>query len=197
MRRKWQDPAYRAKQAQAKRPYQQACAKRQALAQAEREQEQREQEQAKRELIEKHRQAWRNTGIGELKGEAYIQARYAFICQARADALTFQTLSEICGLSRQRINQIVNQPRAKAKQAKAQAKRELIEKHKAIWMASPAYGLNNPDARAVRNALIASAKADGLTLQSCADIYGLTLNRVWQILTFHVDKGAALGRPNP
>ena len=203
IKRLWRDPAYRAKQAQAKRPYTQACAKRQEQAQAERERAKQEQEQAQRERIEKHRQAWRkawrNGGIGELDGRAYIQARNAFICQARADGLTLQAIGEICGLSRQRINQIVNQPKAKqAKaQARAKAKRDLIEKHKAIWQASPAYGLNNPDARAARNALIAEAKAAGLTLQDCADIYGLTLNRVWQILTFHVDKGAALGRPNP
>ena len=184
IKRKWRDPAYRAKQALAKRPYQQACAKRQAQAQAEREQAQREQEQARRELIKQHRQAWRKAGIGELDGRAYIQARNAFIRQARADSLTFQTIGEICGLSRQRAWQVVNQPKAQAKQAKAQAKRELIEKHKAIWQASPAYGQPGPDARAVRNALIAEAKAAGLTLQNCADIYGLTLNRVWQILTF-------------
>ena len=197
IKRKWRDPAYREKQAQAKRPYQQACAKRQAQAQAEREREQREQEQARRERIEKHRQAWRKAGIGKLDGRAYIQARNAFIRQARAAGLTLQAIGEIAGLSRQRAWQVVYQPKAQAKQAKAQAKRELIERHKSIWQASPAYGQTGPDARAVRNALIASAKAAGLTLQDCADIYELTLNRVWQILTFHVDKGAALGRPNP
>lgn len=184
IKRKWRDPAYREKQALAKRPYTQACAKRQEQAQAERAREQREQEQAQREMIEKHRQAWRNRGIGELDGRACIQARNAFIRQARADGLTFQTIGEICGLSRQRINQIVNQPRAKAKQAKAQAKRELIERHKSIWQASPAYGQTGPDARAARNALMADAKAAGLTLQDCAECYGLTLNRIWQILTF-------------
>lgn len=186
---------YREKQALAKRPYTQACAKRQEQAQAEREQAQREQEHAKREMIEKHRQAWRKAGIGKLDGRACIQARNAFICQARADGLTLQAIGEMAGLSRQRAWQVVNQPRAKAQRAKAQAKRERIEKHKAIWMASPGYGQTGPDARAARNALIMEAKADGLTLQNCADIYGLTLNRVWQILTFHVDKGAALGRP--
>ena len=98
--------------------------------------------------------------------------------------MTLQAIGEICGLSRQRAWQVVYQPKAQAKQAKAQAKRERIERHKSIWQASPAYGQTGPDARAARNALIMEAKAAGLTLQSCADIYGLTLNRVWQILTF-------------
>lgn len=111
IKRKWQDPEYRAKQAKAKRPYQRKCAERQAKAAAERAAAKQAQARAKRELIKKHRRRWAQSPHRELDRKAAIQARNALICEARADGLTLQETADICGLSRQRIKQIVDQQR--------------------------------------------------------------------------------------
>ena len=109
IKRKWQDPEYRAKQAKAKRPYQRKCAERQAKAAAERAAAKQAQAQAKRELIEKHRRLWAQSPHGKLDCRADYKARNAFICAARADGLTLQETADIYGLTRQRIKQIANQ----------------------------------------------------------------------------------------
>ena len=108
MRRKWRDPEFRQRQADAKRPYMRLCAQRRAERASERERAKREQEQALRLLIEKHKRRWEKSPHNPIVSRADRQARNDLIRQALADGLTMQATGDIYGLTRERIRQIVS-----------------------------------------------------------------------------------------
>ena len=136
MRRKWQDPEFRAKQLDAMR-------------------------RGKKKRAAAIRRKWRDPEFRQRQADA--KRPYMRLCAQRraerADA------------------------RAKAKREQEQALRLLIEKHKRRWAQSPHNPLVSRADRQARNDLIRQALADGLTMQATGDIYGLTRERIRQIVS--------------
>lgn len=134
---------------------------------------------ARSELVKKHRAIWTASPASRRNDKAARAERDALIMAAYADGLRQQDLSNIYGLNPGHISRIVNNP---AEQTPDPASAVLISKHKQRWAASPARGQSTPDAKAVRDALIVDAKADGLNDRHLANIYGLSAGGIYTIL---------------